>query len=102
MRRKKKTTQILQSSKIQRKKATFGFGNIKKEKTESRGGTGRVIRCVGRTLGRGVGVGACFLKFRISGISNVGKFNKSPDPSNIRSSLIKSSAVLFSKIWERN
>lgn len=79
--KEKTTTQILQSSKIQRKKATFGFGNIKKEETESRGGAGPVIRCVRRTLSEG---GACSLKFRISGISNVVKFSKSADLPNIK------------------
>lgn len=34
--KKKKTTQILQSSKIQRKGATSGFGNIRKEEAEQR------------------------------------------------------------------
>lgn len=34
--KKKKTTQILQSSKIQRKRATSGFGNIKKEEAGQR------------------------------------------------------------------
>lgn len=68
---KEPTTQILQSSKIQRKKATFGFGNIKKgEIHRAKVVLAPLKRCVGKTLGW---VG--FLKFRISGILNVVKFN---------------------------
>lgn len=65
-------------------------------KRRSRGGLG-LVRC-GEDAGRR---GVCFLKFRVPGISDAVKSDKSPDLPDTNSSREKPASV-FSEIWERD
>lgn len=71
---KENHTQILQSSKIQREKATFGFGNIKKERTIKSNVAlvpihkNKKKKVLGHDIESEL---VCFVKFGISGILKV-------------------------------
>lgn len=71
---KENHTQILQSSKIQREKATFGFGNIKKERTIKSNVAlvpihkNKKKKVLGHDIESEL---VCFVKFGISGVLKV-------------------------------